>query len=77
MADPKHLEILKTGVRKWNQWREEEPFTVPDLVTVTLVGRFNLIGANLKGANLAGSMLSVEPSSVEATSMVPFSVPPT
>ncbi len=23
MANPKHLEILKRGVKVWNQWREE------------------------------------------------------
>ena len=31
MANPEHLEILKQGVKVWNQWREENPGVQPDL----------------------------------------------
>jgi uncharacterized protein YjbI with pentapeptide repeats len=31
MADPAHLAILKSGVRAWNEWRQNNPFVTPDL----------------------------------------------
>src|SRR6266699_641889 len=31
MANPEHVAILKKGVKKWNQWRKENPNTKPDL----------------------------------------------
>ncbi|HKX32544.1 MAG TPA: pentapeptide repeat-containing protein [Blastocatellia bacterium] len=46
MANPEHLEILKQGVEKWNQWRKGKPGLLPDL------GEADLSGANLSGANL-------------------------
>jgi hypothetical protein len=31
MANQKHLDILKQGVKTWNQWREEHLDVLPDL----------------------------------------------
>jgi hypothetical protein len=62
MANPEHLEILKQGVEKWNEWRNEYPDIKPDLIGANLIdanlnganlGRANLNGANLHGANLS------------------------
>lgn len=36
MANPEHLDILKQGVKVWNQWRDIIP-----------KGRLDLTGANL------------------------------
>jgi hypothetical protein len=41
MAKKKYLDILKQGVERWNQWREEHPVIEPDLS-----------GADLRGSNL-------------------------
>lgn len=45
------IDILKSGVGKWNKWREENPGVRPHL------GRTNLGGANLDSANLGGTDL--------------------
>jgi hypothetical protein len=37
MANPEHLEILKRGVKAWNQWREGNG-TIPDLTNASLGG---------------------------------------
>jgi uncharacterized protein YjbI with pentapeptide repeats len=47
MANPEHLEILKQGVEKWNQWRIGHPEIMP-----------NLSGADLEGADLSRADLS-------------------
>ena len=47
MAIPQHLDVIKQGVRVWNQWREENPGAEPDLAGA------KLNKANLKGANLS------------------------
>ena len=47
MANKEQLDILKQGVKVWNQWREEHRDIQPDLG-----------GANLKGADLTGANLS-------------------
>lgn len=31
MANPEHLEILKQGMKVWNEWRELNPEVRPDL----------------------------------------------
>ena len=31
MANQEHLDILKQGVKAWNQWRKEHPEVEPDL----------------------------------------------
>jgi uncharacterized protein YjbI with pentapeptide repeats len=46
-ANPEHCRILRSSVKEWNQWREENPHITP-----------NLIAANLKAANLVGANLS-------------------
>jgi uncharacterized protein YjbI with pentapeptide repeats len=52
MANKKHLKILKQGVEVWNQWREENPHTRPDLSGANL--RYaDLSGANLRYADLS------------------------
>ncbi len=46
MADPHQLEILKQGVKIWNDWRHKNPEIEIDLAET------NLKSANLSGANL-------------------------
>ncbi len=46
MANQEHLDILKQGVKAWNQWRQEHPKIQPDL------SRAHLQEADLPGANL-------------------------
>ncbi len=67
MANPKHVEILKSGVEEWNAWRKENPEVRPDLSRSSLVdfnlgdanlSICNLNGADLKSANLSGANLS-------------------
>ena len=43
----KHLDILKQGMKNWNQWREKDADSKPDLR-----------GADLRGADLRGADLS-------------------
>lgn len=49
MANPKHLKILKQGVKPWNKWRKANPQIEPDVSGV------DLERANLRGINLGGS----------------------
>ncbi len=65
MADSEHLEILRGGVQKWNEWRASSRsanLSAADLRRVTLPGvnlrRVNLSGVNFSGANLQGANLS-------------------
>ena len=67
MANEEHLEILKQGVEKWNEWREANPDVQPDLIEADLIGanlsgailiEANLIGADLRQADLIGANLS-------------------
>ena len=57
MANEKHLEILKQGVKTWNQWREDNFKIKPDLSEATL-SQANLSWANLSAADLHGVELS-------------------
>jgi uncharacterized protein YjbI with pentapeptide repeats len=51
MANPEHLEILKHGVERWNQWRKEHPDVRPDLRKGTLLtGKINR--GHLRGATV-------------------------
>jgi TIR domain/Pentapeptide repeats (8 copies) len=52
MANQEQLEILKQGVKAWNQWRDEHRTIRPDL------DRADLCGARLSGVNLSGADLS-------------------
>jgi uncharacterized protein YjbI with pentapeptide repeats len=56
MANSEHLEILKQGVEKWNQWRDANPEILPDL-SGTDLRRANLEYANLSNANLSQTNL--------------------
>ncbi len=56
MANPEHLEILKQGVDKWNDWRKKNLFITPDLSYANL-GDANLRDANLSNANLRDANL--------------------
>ena len=38
MADPEHFEILKQGVKAWNEWRDSNHYVRPDLRGVDLRG---------------------------------------
>jgi uncharacterized protein YjbI with pentapeptide repeats len=56
-----HVDILKSGVEKWNKWRGENPSVTPDLEKADLMGGYlkgaNLDSAYLAKANLAGAAL--------------------
>lgn len=56
MANPEHIQILKNSVRKWNNWRKENPEILPDLSDTNLSG-MKLAHANLQDANLRWSFL--------------------
>src|SRR6266545_4673480 len=51
MANPEHLEILKQGIEKWNQWRRANPEIAADLSGANLRGA-SLVGADLRGADV-------------------------
>src|SRR5437773_545713 len=66
MANPKHLQMLKQGVGKWNQWRkdhqwyqgrEDDDAVLCHDLSETDLEKANLRGINLSGANLSGSNL--------------------
>lgn len=66
MANPLHVQKLKEGVAAWNQWRKENPDTIPDLSKLTVSrdtfqdtllwnhpsGQVNLMGLDLNHAKL-------------------------
>jgi uncharacterized protein YjbI with pentapeptide repeats len=52
MANPEHLAILNEGVEVWNEWREENPYIIPDL------SHAHLSGADLSYADLTDTNLS-------------------
>lgn len=52
MANPEHLAKLKKGVKRWNQWREQNPRIEPDLSGASLQKAY-LYGANLSGTDLS------------------------
>jgi uncharacterized protein YjbI with pentapeptide repeats len=62
MANKKHLDMIKSGHIRWNDWRKNNRNIIPDLSDVDLsnIGTlmdFNLVEANFKGANLEGLMV--------------------
>ncbi len=57
MADQQHLEILKRGVDAWNNWRQKNPSTRPDLSGAELEDA-NYSSINFSGANLNGTIFS-------------------
>ncbi len=56
MADSAHLAKLREGVLAWNEWREANRETLPNLQGAKLRAA-NLQGANLIRANLQGASL--------------------
>ena len=52
MANRNHVKILRSGVKYWNKWREENPKIIPNLSEV------NLINADLSKANLSRTILN-------------------
>jgi uncharacterized protein YjbI with pentapeptide repeats len=62
MANAEQLEILRLGVRAWNQWRASNLEITPDFSGAELSGanlsEANLRSANLRSANLFGANLS-------------------
>lgn len=52
MANPRHLQILKRGIKVWNEWRRNHPKIEPDLHRANLVDT-DFAGANFRGANLS------------------------
>jgi hypothetical protein len=63
MANPEHLEILKKGSSVWNEWRDENDETLPNLKQANLhlanLNEANLEGADLTGAKLTGAFLNL------------------
>jgi hypothetical protein len=57
MADPEHLNILKSGVENWNNWRNDFPDILPNLRKAKLQG-MNLQNANFNDTNLRRTNLS-------------------
>ena len=59
MADSDHLFQLKRGVHLWNDWRDTDTLTKPDLRAAQLreanLRGYNLAGVDLRGANLMGA----------------------
>jgi uncharacterized protein YjbI with pentapeptide repeats len=46
MANEEHLKILKQGIEKWNNWREENPEIIPDLSGISLADFHHLVIVN-------------------------------
>lgn len=56
MANPEHVDILKSGISGWNEWRLLHPGVVPDLSGANLKGIFSK-DANLSRTNLTFAVL--------------------
>ena len=54
MANPEHLRILRAGVEKWNEWREQNHEIVPDL-SVADIRDMRLVGANFESTDIRGT----------------------
>lgn len=61
MANRKHVDLLRQGVKVWNRWREKHPDMIPDLAGADLSGaeldNANLWRADLSGVNLSEALL--------------------
>ena len=57
MANPKHVSMLKLGVKYWNEWRKENTKIEPDLREADL-SRVDLSEANLSRADLSWANLN-------------------
>jgi uncharacterized protein YjbI with pentapeptide repeats len=62
MMNQEHLEILKQGVKVWNDWRKANPEVIPNLSRANLreldLREVNFKGAKLLGVNLADAKLN-------------------
>lgn len=58
MADPKHLELLRSDLPKWNTRRESRGAEWSPILKDADLARANLAGVNLSRANLVGANLS-------------------
>lgn len=62
MSTENHPDILRKGVKIWNQWGQDNPAITPDLQMASLMKkdlrRADLRGANMEWADLLGSDLS-------------------
>jgi uncharacterized protein YjbI with pentapeptide repeats len=56
MANEKHLEIYRQGIKAWNAWRKKHPKIKPDLSTLSFNG-INLTGINFSNTFLENSDL--------------------
>ena len=50
MANLTHVEMLRSGIKDWNDWREANPGTMPDLSDIDLRG-FDFADANLESVD--------------------------
>jgi hypothetical protein len=59
MAAEEHLQIFRQGVEAWNEWRQNNPESIPDLHEANLSGanlsRAYLWNVVLREANLSGA----------------------
>ena len=60
MASEEHLQIIRQGVKVWNEWRKKNPELKPDL-SVADLRRANLTAANLGLADNLGEPQRGEP----------------
>lgn len=60
--NPEHIEVLLKGKDFWNEWRNENPEIIPQLIWANLdhmdLSYFNLKDADLNGASLWGTNFS-------------------
>ena len=61
LSNPKHIDILKRGVIKWNSWRSDDHSVTPDLSGEDLsewdLDSVDFSEADLSGADLSGASL--------------------
>ena len=57
MANPEHVELIRKGAKRWNDWRHKNPQIRPDLSEAELAGA-DLSGADLSGSKLTAAVLS-------------------
>jgi anti-sigma factor RsiW len=72
LADSEHVEVLRRGPRSWNDWRRQNPATVPNLIRLALSAAERQMGIMNGGpVNLASARLRGSPRSPARTSPVP------
>ena len=67
MANEEHVEILRRGVKAWNEWRGKNPDAAPDLSGTDFTAgalkdanleRANFVNTDLEGAHLGNAVLA-------------------